>query len=43
VVQAGAGAAMLGRSGKGLCPGQRKYHDIEHAVADLHGMLDALR
>jgi hypothetical protein len=23
--------------------GQRKYHDIEHAVADLHGMLDALR
>lgn len=23
--------------------GQRKYHGIELAVADLHGMLDALR
>jgi hypothetical protein len=23
--------------------GQCKYHDIELAVADLHGMLDALR
>jgi hypothetical protein len=23
--------------------GQRKYHDIELAVAHLHGMLDALR